>query len=132
MGEFIIMSKEKSNNKIRELMASTMKDLNALIDVNTVVGKPFKTEDGNTVIPVSKVTLGFITGGGEYGEIKPFKNDKSIPFAGGGGAVVSLKPSGFLVDNGSSVSVLSISDDVFSRAIESVDNFIKSLKNEDN
>lgn len=126
------MSKEKSNNKIRELMASTMKDLTTLIDVNTVVGTPFKTEDGNTVIPVSKVTLGFMTGGGEYGEVKPFKNDKSIPFAGGSGAVVSLKPSGFLVDNGSTVSVLSVSDDVFSRVIESVDNFIKSLKNEDN
>ena len=126
------MSKEKSNNKIRELMASTMKDLNSLIDVNTVVGKPFKTEDGNTVIPVSKVTLGFMTGGGEYGEVKPFKNNKSVPFAGGSGAVVSLKPSGFLVDTGSNVSVLSVSDDVFSRVIESVDNFIKSLKNEDN
>ncbi|MBQ4099547.1 MAG: sporulation protein YtfJ [Clostridia bacterium] len=125
------MSKEKSNNKIRELMASTMKDLNSLIDVNTVVGKPFKTEDGNTVIPVSKVTLGFMTGGGEYGEVKPFKKDKSIPFAGGSGAVVSLKPSGFLVDNGSQVSVLSVSDDLFSRVIESFDNFIKSFKNED-
>ncbi|MBQ9782398.1 MAG: sporulation protein YtfJ [Clostridia bacterium] len=109
-----------------------MKDLNSLIDVNTVVGKPFKTEDGNTVIPVSKVTLGFMTGGGEYGEVKPFKNNKSVPFAGGSGAVVSLKPSGFLVDTGSNVSVLSVSDDVFSRVIESVDNFIKSLKNEDN
>ena len=125
------MSKEKSNNKIRELMASTMKDLNSLIDVNTVVGKPFKTDDGNTVIPVSKVTLGFMTGGGEYGEVKPFKKDKSIPFAGGSGAVVSLKPSGFLVDNGNQVSVLSVSDDLFSRVIESFDNFIKSFKNED-
>ena len=126
------MSKEKSNNKIRELMSSTFKDLNSLIDVNTVVGKPFKTEDGNTVIPVSKVTMGFMTGGGEYGELKPFKKDKSIPFAGGSGAVVSLKPSGFLVDNGTTVSILSVSDDVFSRLIESFDNFIKSLKNEDN
>ena len=125
------MSKEKSNNKIRELMSTTFKDLNALIDVNTVVGKPFKTEDGNTVIPISKVTLGFMTGGGEYGEVKPFKKDKSIPFAGGSGAVVSLKPSGFLVDNGTSVSHISVSDDLFTRVIESFDNFIKSFKNED-
>lgn len=125
------MSKEKKDNKIRELMSAAMKDLNSLIDVNTVVGKPVKVDSATTVIPVSKVTMGFMTGGGEYGEIKPIKKDKELPFAGGSGAIVSLKPSGFLVDQGSGVQLVSVADDALSKLIESVNNFIKSLKNEE-
>lgn len=125
------MSKDKINNKIKELMATAMKDLNSLVDVNTVIGKPVDVDSKTTVIPVTKVTFGFITGGGEYGEIKPIKNDKSLPFAGGSGAVVSLKPSGFLINRGSSIQLHSVADDAFSRIIESVDNFIKSFKNEE-
>ena len=127
------MQKEKkSANKIRELMASTMKDLNGLIDVNTVVGNPFKSEDGTVVIPVSKVTMGFMTGGGEYGEIKPIKSDKSLPFAGGSGAIISLKPSGFLIDKGRGVELVNVADDPISKMIDILDKFIKNFKNEDN
>ena len=127
------MQKEKkSANKIRELMASTMKDLNGLIDVNTVVGNPFKSEDGTVVIPVSKVTMGFMTGGGEYGEIKPIKSDKSLPFAGGSGAIISLKPSGFLIDKGRGVELVNVADDPLSKMIDVLDKFIKNFKNEDN
>lgn len=125
------MSKEKKDNKIRELMSAAMKDLNSLIDVNTVVGKPVKVDQATTVIPVSRVTMGFMTGGGEYGEIKPIKKDKELPFAGGSGAIVSLKPSGFLVDQGTGVQLVSVADDALSKLIESVNNFVKSLKNEE-
>lgn len=125
------MSKEKKDNKIRELMSAAMKDLNALIDVNTVVGKPVKVDQATTVIPVSRVTMGFMTGGGEYGEIKPIKKDKELPFAGGSGAIVSLKPSGFLVDQGTGVQLVSVADDALSKLIESVNNFVKNLKNEE-
>jgi uncharacterized spore protein YtfJ len=60
------------------------------------------------------------------------KSDKSAPFAGGSGAVLSLKPSGFLIEREDNVQLLSVADDAFSRIIESIDNFIKSFKNEDN
>ena len=126
------MTKDRANNKIRELMTTAMKDLNTLVDVNTVIGKPVKVDQETTVIPVTKVTMGFMTGGGEYGEVKAIKNDKSLPFAGGSGAIVSLKPSGFLIEKENSVQLLSVADDAFSRIIESIDNFIKSFKNEDN
>ena len=67
------MAKEKANNKIRDLMTTAMKDLNSLIDVNTVVGKPVKVDHTTSIIPITKVTMGFMTGGGEYGEIKAIK-----------------------------------------------------------
>ena len=55
-------------------------------------------ENGNYIIPVSKVTVAFITGGGEYGKVKIIGKDEH-PFAGGSGAIVSMKPCGFLLNN---------------------------------
>ena len=71
------MTKEiKETNKIKDLMSSSMNDLSDMTDVNAVVGKPIYTPDGTTVIPICKVTMGFMTGGGEYGEVRQLKNDK--------------------------------------------------------
>ena len=125
------MSKEKRENKIKELMSSAMKDLNSLVDVDTVVGKPIKSVDGTVIIPISKVTMGFLTGGGEYGEVKIFKSDNTMPFAGGSGAVVSIKPSGFLIDDGVKVKIISLSDDPLSKLVETANEFIKGFKNEE-
>ena len=125
------MQKESSDNKIKDMMAAAMKDLDSLVDVNTIIGKPFTTKEGTVIIPVSKVTMGFVTGGGEYGEVKTFGKDSSMPFAGGNGAVISLKPTGFLVDNGENVKLINAANDVYERIFESAEEFVKGLKNED-
>ncbi len=96
-------------NKINAVIETAMKNLNNLIDVNTVVGKPIHT-DGGTVFPISKVTMGFMTGGGEYGEVKLFKKDGALPFAGGSGAIISMKPAGFLVQENGKFKVVSVGD----------------------
>lgn len=124
------MSKDNSDNKIKELMSTALKDINTLVDVNAVIGKPFTTNGGTVVIPVTKVTMGFMTGGGEYGKVQSLKGEKSLPFSGGSGAVISLKPSGFLVDNGKGVKLVSIADDVATKAFETAEEFIKSFNNE--
>lgn len=98
-------------NKINTVIDTAMKNLNNLIDVNTVIGKPIKTDDGKTIIPVSKVTVGFMTGGGEYGEVKLFKKNNDLPFAGGNGALVSIKPVCFLVNDGEKFEILNIASD---------------------
>ncbi len=125
------MLKETRENKIKELMSAALKDINTMIDVNTVIGKPFTTNDGTTIIPVTKVTMGFMTGGGEYGEIKKINSIPNMPFAGGSSAVVSLKPTGFLVEKGKGVKLISVPTDAFSRAFETAEEFIKSFKNEE-
>ena len=124
------MQRECADNKIKEMMSAAMKDLNSMVDVDTVIGKPFKSSDGKTIIPVSKVTFGFLTGGGEYGEVKAAK-ETSLPFSGGSGAVVSLKPSCFLVDDGDNIKLINIANNVYERVIESAEEFVKGLKNED-
>ena len=118
------MTKEiKETNKIKDLMSSSMSDLSDMTDVNAVVGP-----DGTTVIPICKVTMGFMTGGGEYGEVRQLKNDKDSPFAGGSGAVISMKPVGFLTSNNDGVRLISTDKDVYTRLFETAEEFFEKIK----
>lgn len=123
------MTKEiKEKNKIKDLMSSSMNDLSDMTDVNAVVGKPIYTPDGTTVIPICKVTMGFMTGGGEYGEVRQLKNDKDSPFAGGSGAVISMKPVGFLTSNNDGVRLISTDKDVYTKLFETAEEFFEKIK----
>ena len=64
---------------IENVLSITMSELNKMVDVNTIVGNPFVTPDGCTIIPISKVSFGFVTGGGEYGEGKKSLLKRAIP-----------------------------------------------------
>lgn len=81
-----------SEHPINSLMETTMKKIKELIDVNTIVGDPITTPDGTTIIPVSKVTYGFASGGSDL----PTKKDNRECFGGGSGAGVTIQPIGFL------------------------------------
>lgn len=86
-----------SKQPIESIMSTTMENIRDMVDVNTVIGDPVSTPDGSTVIPISRVSFGFVAGGGEYaaGE-EPESPDGHLPFAGGTGAGVTVQPMGFL------------------------------------
>ena len=125
------------NHPIENIMQTTMEQLKGIIDVNTIVGTPVNNLDGSTIIPVSKVSFGFASGGGEYGpgEIKvdgkqevTIENMK-MPFAGGSGAGVSLNPVAFLVVKKDCVRLLPVNfNNTLDRVIESVPEIINQMK----
>lgn len=86
---------------IENIMGTTMENLKEMIDVSTVVGAPVSAGEGVTVIPVSRVSFGFVAGGGEYDcksvPLPLDENPQPLPFAGGTGAGVTVQPMGFLV-----------------------------------
>ncbi len=82
-------------NKISELFASTLDSVKDVVDSNTVMGAPITTASGTTIIPVSKVSVGFVGGGTDFGS----KKDDKKNFGGGGGTGVSASPIGFVVVN---------------------------------
>lgn len=103
----------ESTMDIVGMMNASMSKIKEMVDVNTVVGSPIFTPDGNTIIPVSKCSFGFAVGGTEYGQAKNF--------GGGSGAGVNVSPIGFLVINGQSVSLLPVNQPAgtsLDRAIE--------------
>ena len=81
-----------SEHPINSLMDTTMKKIKELVDVNTIIGDPITTPDGTTIIPVSKVSYGFASGGSDL----PTKKDNRECFGGGSGAGVTIQPIGFL------------------------------------
>ena len=96
---------------IESLMTTTMESIRDMVVVNTVIGEAITTQDGSTVIPVSRVSFGFVAGGGEYGEsqarqVSAGSTDSDIPFAGGAGAGVTVTPLGFLVTSGGQVRLV--------------------------
>ena len=99
---------EVDKHPIESLMGTTMESIREMVDVNTVVGDPVQTQDGSTIIPISKVSFGFVSGGGEYACGAVHQTDE-LPFAGGAGAGVSVHPMGFLVCSQSGVRLLSAS-----------------------
>ncbi len=108
----------EKNQKLNALIHSSLEKLDDITDVNTVIGKPIVTASGFQIIPFSKVTLGNLSGGGEYGDVKVVKETDSFPFAGGSGAVVSMKPMGFLIDDGKTCRILRITDEPIDNLIE--------------
>jgi len=90
---------------IENIMRATLENIKTMIDVNTVVGSPVVTPHGKTVIPISRVSFGFASGGGEY-DVSGEDEIARLPFAGGSGAGVSINPVGFLVVEENHVSVL--------------------------
>lgn len=81
-----------SEHPINALMDTTLKKIKDMVDVNTIIGDPITTPDGTTIIPVSKVSYGFASGGSDL----PTKRDSKDCFGGGSGAGVTINPVGFL------------------------------------
>ena len=99
------MSEQK--HPISELMGTTMQKIREMVDVNTIVGQPITTPDGVTLIPVSKVSFGFGSGGSDFTS-KHQKADAPNAFGGGSGAGVKITPVAFLIVRGESVRLLNV------------------------
>jgi len=96
--------KELENNSITGLVDVTMNKLHDIVDVDTVVGSPITTPDGITIIPVSKVSYAFASGGSDF----RVKDRSDMGFGGGNGAGVKIDPIGFLVVKDGNVRMVNI------------------------
>ncbi len=111
---------------IHGLMDTAMESIRDMVDVNTVLGDAIVAQDGSTVVPVSKVSFGFVAGGGEY---SPDKASQNYPFAGGAGAGVTIQPVGFLVCGDNHVRMLpAMTEHATDRIIELIPDLMEELK----
>ena len=100
-----------SEHPIQGLMKTSMENLKKMVDVDTIVGEAVKTEYGETIIPISKVTFGFAAGGSEFKASQQNSTD-TLPFGGGSGGGVSITPIAFLVVNQDGVELKHIEERV--------------------
>ncbi|MBF8983015.1 GerW family sporulation protein [Lutibacter sp. B2] len=115
-----------SEHPIEALMKTTMQSLKDMIDVNTIVGDPVETSDGTIIIPISKVSFGFASGGGEYcAKRNPNDESTKLPFGGGTGAGVSVQPVAFMVVGKEGMKLLPV--DQNASMLDSVIDFMPKL-----
>ncbi|MEG1608416.1 MAG: spore germination protein GerW family protein [Clostridia bacterium] len=80
--------------KMKSVLSNCIENIKNVIESENVVAKPIFINDTTYIIPMSKITVGFASGGGEYGEMQ---KDDNLPFAGGNGGGLSITPIGVLV-----------------------------------
>lgn len=110
-------------SNIGEIIKNSLDSIRQLCDANTIIGEPINTAGGTVVIPVSKISMGFASGGVDFNgkekapggdsskpDGKPSGNGKSKNFGGGGGTGVTISPIAFLIiDAEGRVDMLNIS-----------------------
>ena len=122
------MKEKQYKNKIEEVMTTAMSNLRSLVDIDVVVGKPIVAEIDMTIIPLTKVTMGYVSGGGEYNADLKEKRDAEYPFSGGSGGGMSIKPVGFLVIKNKVVELVKIeAKSAIERLIETVPEVAKFI-----
>lgn len=122
---------------IENIMKSSMEHIKQMVDVNTIVGSPIMTGAETMILPVSRVSLGFVSGGGEYGRVSPVRKsveavhieEERYPFAGAAVAGMCITPIAFLSVNNGEVKVLPAHYScTVDRIIELVPQTIKELE----
>ena len=96
-------AENSKRHPLNDLMQSTMDRIREMVDTNTIVGQPITTPDGVTLIPISKVSFGFGSGGADYGKTTPKEN-----CGGGSAAGVRIDPVAFLVIREGNTRVLPV------------------------
>ena len=94
------------SQKLPNMLETTIQKIREMLDVNTVVGTPIQTPDGVTIIPVSKVSVGFGGGGSDFTSKNPTKQDN--PFGGGVGGGVKVTPICFLIVKDGNVRMMPV------------------------
>ena len=122
-----------SEHPIEGLMITAMNSIKDMVDVNTIIGEPIETSNNIVIIPISKVSFGFASGGSEFkGETidEYTKRDKEeqvqyrLPFGGGSGAGVTINPIAFLVIQSNNVKLMPVNH---SSAIDKLLDYVPDL-----
>ena len=113
-----------NENKLQDIIKTSLESIRSMVDANTVIGDPVNTESGTTIIPISKVSMGFASGGLDYSgkDAKtPQGGSKPQNFGGGGGTGLSVIPVGFLiVSKNGDVNMLNVGDKYPSDPVEQI------------
>ncbi|MDE7306361.1 MAG: hypothetical protein K2N33_03130 [Clostridia bacterium] len=115
--------KRKKENEFNESPISVER----IADADTVIGTSIITVSGSQVIPLSTVTIVNLSGGGEYGDVKTFKEADGFKLAGGNGTVVTVKPRGFLVDDGKGCRLLKMEEGAIDTLIDKTGELVNRI-----
>ena len=119
-----------SNENINNLIGGAMEKIKTIVDSSTVIGEKVETSDGTTIIPISRVTVGYVVGGGEYADLSSRRVANHFPMAGGSSGGMSLSPVGFLIIGEGEVKFINVENKSLYQTILNTFNSILNKMNE--
>lgn len=96
------------SESINGLIDKAMDKIKTIVDTSTVIGEKVETPDGAVIIPISKVTVGYVVGGGEYADLSARRVANHFPMAGGSSGGMSVTPVGFLIESQGEVKFVNV------------------------
>lgn len=97
-----------SNESIEKLIDNAMDKIKTIVDSSTIIGEKVETGDGTVIIPISKVTVGYVVGGGEYADLSSRRVANHFPMAGGSSGGMSVTPVGFLIESEGEIKFINV------------------------
>ena len=122
------MNTKIKKNRDKEFTEPSM-SIEKVADADTVIGKSIITVSGTEIIPLSSVTVVNLSGGGEYGDIKTIKETDGFKLAGGNGTVITVKPKGFLIDDGKGCRLLRMEENAIDTLIDKTGELVNKISN---
>lgn len=129
------MKEYEKTSSLDNLIEKTLSNLKTITESKTIFGEEIISPDGTSIIPVSKATIGFVVGGGEYSDLSTRRVGTHYPMAGGSGGGISLTPIGFLVNMPNEIKFISTTENQYQKIVENVatisEMILKNIKKKD-
>lgn len=126
-------------DSIYNIIDGAMEKIKTIVDSSTVIGEKVITEDGTIIIPISRVSVGYVVGGGEYADLSARRVANHFPMAGGSSGGMSVSPVGFLIESKGEVKFVNVENkslyqtvlNLFNMLIEKLDDEKKVSESEE-
>lgn len=127
-----IMKHYQTESSVSDLIESAFEKIKTIVDTGTIVGEKLETSDGTVIIPISKVTVGYVVGGGEYADLSARRVANHYPLSGGSGGGMSVTPVGFLIESEGQFSFINVENkDLYQTVLNMFNAFLAEIQRKD-
>ena len=102
------MKEFSKSSEIEDLIKTSVEKVKVLMETNTIVGEPMRITESTVIVPISKASVGFVAGGGEYSDKSNRRVANHFPMAGGSSGGMSVTPVGFLIESEGEIKFINV------------------------
>lgn len=125
------MKNFSEDRTVNDLISNAFDKIKTIVDTQTIVGERLDLSDGTVIIPISKVTVGYVVGGGEYADLSARRVANHYPLSGGSGGGMSVTPVGFLIEKDGDVTFVNVENKtLYQTVLNMFNNFLNAMQKE--
>ncbi len=126
------MKNFSEDRTVNDLISNAFDKIKTIVDTRTIVGERLDLSDGTVIIPISKVTVGYVVGGGEYADLSARRVANHYPLSGGSGGGMSVTPVGFLIEKDGDVTFVNVENKTLYQTVLNMFNtFLNAMQKEE-